>query len=55
MRISSFFGLAGLVVIGWIVADLMTHPTASKNAYDAANTAISTSGNLVAGNFPSAG
>lgn len=52
---SKFWSLAGLIVIGWIVADLMTHPTAAKNAYDAGNQAISTSGNLVAGNFQSAG
>lgn len=48
---SKVFSLAALVVVGWIIADFLTHPSASKAFYDAANQSILGSGALVTGAY----
>lgn len=49
MRPTTLIGLAGLIVVGVIVADLITHPTGTKAAANGINTLARTSVNGLLG------
>lgn len=48
---SKFWSFAGLIIFAGIGADLLTHVTGAKAAYDAGNKALGTTANLVSGNI----
>jgi hypothetical protein len=49
MKVSGFWSLAGLVVIGWILVDVLANPTGTKAAFSGITSLTSTTGNLVTG------
>lgn len=49
MRPTTLIGLAGLIVVGVIIADLVIHPTGTKAAGNAINQLASTSVNGLLG------
>jgi len=49
MRVSSGWGLAGLVVVGLFLADLVTHPTGTAAAFGGATTLESNVGSQLLG------
>jgi hypothetical protein len=49
MKVSGFWSLAGLVVIGWILVDVLANPTGTKAAFNGITSLTSTTGNLVTG------
>jgi len=49
MRVSGIWSLAGLVVGGWILADILLHPTGTKAAFSGITGLTSVTGNLVTG------
>lgn len=53
MRPTSLLGLAGLIVVGIIVADLITHPSGTTAAGNAINQLASTSVSGLLGSAPS--
>ena len=53
MRPTTIIGLAGLIVVGIIIADLITHPTGTAAAGNAINTLAETSTAGLLGSVPS--
>lgn len=49
MKVSGFWSLAGLVVGGWILADLIIHPAGTATAFKGVTGLTGTAGNLVTG------
>jgi hypothetical protein len=49
MRVSGFWSLAGLVVTGFIIADLILHPTGTKTAFLGITTLTTNTGNQLIG------
>lgn len=49
MRPTSLLGLAGLIVVGVIIADLVIHPTGTKAAANGINTLATTSTSALLG------
>lgn len=49
MRVSGFWSLAGLVVAGLIVADLVLHPPGTKAAFGGITTLTTNTGNQLIG------
>ena len=49
MRVSGFWSLAGLVVLGLMLGDLVLHPTGTKAAFSGATTLESNVGNQLIG------
>jgi hypothetical protein len=49
MKVSGFWSLAGLVVIGWILVDVLANPTGTAAAFNGVTSLTSTTGNLVTG------
>ena len=49
MKVSGFWSLAGLVVIGWILVDVLSNPTGTKAAFSCVTNLTQTTGNLVTG------
>ena len=49
MRVSGFWSLAGLVVVGWILVDVLSHPSGTSSAFNGITNLTSTTGNLVTG------
>ena len=52
MRPTTVIGLAGLIVVGVIIADLITHPTGTTAAGNAINQLASTSVSGLLGTAP---
>ena len=48
-RVSGVWSLAGLVVMGWILADLIGHAAGTTAAFKGITSLTSTTGNLVVG------
>lgn len=55
MRPTTLIGLAGLVVVGIIIADLITHPSGTTAAGNAINNLASTSVAGLLGTAPAGG
>lgn len=49
MKVTGIWSLAGLVVGGWILADLLLHPTGTATAFTGITNLTGTTGNLVTG------
>ena len=49
MKVSGFWSLAGLVVIGWILVDVLANPKGTSAAFSGITNLTSTTGNLVTG------
>jgi hypothetical protein len=49
MKVSGFWSLAGLIVVGWILVDVLTHPSGTKTAFSGVTSLTSTVGNQVTG------
>lgn len=52
MRPTSFLGLAGLVVVGIIVADFLTHPSGTAQAGNSIVSIITPTESALLGNNP---
>ncbi|MDA8039915.1 MAG: hypothetical protein M0Z69_12330 [Actinomycetota bacterium] len=49
MRVSGFWSAVGLIIGAGIFADLITHPTGSKTAFNGVNGLVRNTGNIVTG------
>ena len=49
MKVSGFWSLAGLVVLGWIFVDVLSNPAGTKAAFSGVTNLTQTTGNLVTG------
>jgi hypothetical protein len=49
MHVTGLWALAGLVVAGWMLADLLTHPNGTKAAGDTIVSLAKNTGNQVSG------
>ena len=50
MKVSGFWSLAGLVVIGWILVDVLSAPAANTSAaFSGVTNLVGTTGSLVTG------
>lgn len=49
MRVTGFWSFAGLVGIGWIIADLVTHPSGTEAGFNGITTLEKNTGNQVIG------
>ena len=49
MKVSGFWSLMGLVVIGCILVDVLSNPTGTKAAFSGVTNLTQTTGNLVTG------
>ena len=55
MKVSGFWSLAGLVVIGWILVDVLSAPAANTSAaFNGVTNLVGTTGSLVTGKSASA-
>jgi hypothetical protein len=49
MKVSGFWSLLGLVVVGWILVDVLANPTGTSAAFKGITNLSSTVGNQVTG------
>jgi hypothetical protein len=49
MKVSGFWSLLGLVVVGWILVDVLANPTGTSTAFNGITKLTSTVGNQVTG------
>jgi len=49
MRVSGFWSLAGLVIMGGIIYDLVTHPSGTSSAFKGVTGLTTATGNIVTG------
>jgi hypothetical protein len=49
MKVSGFWSLLGLVVVGWVLVDVLANPTGTSAAFKGITNLTSTVGNQVTG------
>jgi hypothetical protein len=49
MKPTNFWALAGLVVVGWFLVDILAHPTGTSTLFTGINNLTKTTGSSVSG------